>query len=88
MYTEWTKHLKTREEKDIFENKITSAKEVLTRVGELMDERKNSIDSLDLSVKSFDSPNWAYKQAFNNGFRSCLEIVKKYTNLDQQKGNQ
>src|SRR5437016_6373951 len=85
MFIDWTKNLKDADTKSKFEKKLLSSKPVLERLTQLLDERQEHLDANELSVKSFDNPNWAYKQAFNNGFRSALNIAKKLIDLDQQK---
>lgn len=85
MLTDWTKHTRDEEEKVNFERLLQNSRTVLNRLNALLDERESAMDKLELSVKSFDNPNWAYRQAFNNGFRSCLGITKTLINLDQGK---
>jgi len=84
MYIDWTRHISDPKEKEAFEQSILGSKRVLERLMELMDERELSIDVSERGLKQFDNPNWAYKQAFNNGFKSCLGIVKTLIDLDQQ----
>jgi len=85
MLVDWTKHLQTEKEKEEFEKSIYGSKRILERLRALMDERELALDINERSVKQFESPNWAEKQAFHNGFRSCLHIVKKLIDLDQQE---
>jgi len=85
MFIDWTKNLKTEEEKKNFENKVWSAKEVLDRQTVLIDERLEHMRKAQHSIKTFDTPNWALKRAFMDGFESCAAINKKLIDLDQQK---
>jgi hypothetical protein len=85
MYTKWTQHLKDEEEKARFENTILSSKKVLDRLIQILDEEEQALDRSELDIKSFDHPGWAYKQAFKNGYRSSLGVLKKLIDLDQQK---
>lgn len=84
MITAWTKHLND-EEKQRFENKILSAKEVLDRLTVLISEEEKQLSLSETSIKDFDLPNWEYRQAFKNGYRSCLNVMRRLVDLDQQK---
>lgn len=84
MFADWTRHITDPEEKARFESSVLGSKTVLRRLTDLMNEREFSIDVGERGLKQFDNPSWAYKQAFNNGFRSCLETVKLLIDLDKQ----
>jgi len=85
MQSAWTKHLKTPEEKEKFQSAILSARPVLERLKEIIEETdKASADAL-LGMSSYESPSWAYKAADNVGYRRALRSIKSLTNLDQQK---
>lgn len=84
MFIDWTKNLSETIDKVNFELKLHSSKPILDRLKELLDEREAALDLHDLSVKAFDSPNWAHKQAFGNGYRSCLKMMKTLIDLDKQ----
>lgn len=84
MYPEWISHLKTNGDKQNYIESIKRVRWVLDDLKNIYDGRINSLDRNETSTKQFDNPNWAYKQAFNNGFRSALEICRKYVDLDQQ----
>lgn len=85
MQIAWTKHLKTPEEKAKFQQAVLSARPVLERLREIIEETdKASADAL-LLMSSYDSPSWAYKAADNVGYRRALRNLKTLTNLDQQK---
>lgn len=82
----WTKHLKDPEEKQKFEKDLIHSQNVLHRLLQLLDEEENSLNRSETDIKTFDSPNWAYLQAYKNGYRACLKIIKKLVDLDQEKG--
>lgn len=84
MLLDWTKNLNTPEEKKQFEAQVYSAKQVLDRLKELIEEKDRILTTTEISEKSFDTPNWAEKQAFKNGFRSCLIGLKNLIDLDQR----
>lgn len=84
MITAWTKNLKTEEEQAKFKKSLISSRHVLGRLQELMDEEKAGLDSAEISPKMYDSPNWDYKQAHNNGFKAALRMVSKLITLDPE----
>lgn len=85
MYTKWTAHLKTEDEKADFKSHIVSAKPVLERVLDLLKEEENGIERSELDLRTYDTPNWAYKQSYKNGYRSALGFVSKLIDLDKQE---
>lgn len=85
MYLAWTKHIKDPDEKVRFENSIKGSKDVLERLSQLLSEEERGLDRSETDVRTYDLPNWDYKQAHKNGFRECLYIVQKLINLDQQE---
>lgn len=85
MYTKWTQHLKDPEEKQRFENSIRSAAPVLEQLQVFLKEEELALNRSETDIRVFDQPNWAERQAFKNGYRSCLGILQKLVDLDQQK---
>lgn len=85
MYVDWTRHLPDPAEKEKFELKIRSSKVVLERLQALLKEREMGLDRSETDIKSYDLPNWEYRQAHKNGFRQCLQILNKLIDLDQQE---
>lgn len=84
MYTGWTSHL-DNSEKEAFQNRVWRAKPVLERVVELIDLELKGIDDTERDPKAYDNPAWPYKQAYKNGMRSGLSIIKTLVDLDKQK---
>jgi hypothetical protein len=85
MYSAWTKHLKTQEEKDKFVKGLQSCKWVFERQAELLNEIKNDIDKAEVSPRIYDSPNWEYRQAHINGFKQHHNMVMNLINLDPKE---
>lgn len=85
MYVAWTKNLRSVDEAESFKNQVRSSKDVLDRVIQLLNEEEASLDRSEIDPKNYDLPNWEYRQAHKNGYRSCLAFVKKLIDLDQQK---
>jgi hypothetical protein len=89
MITDWTRNLISDEDKHLFERKFQGAREVLDRLNELVAEREHSMDVSERGLKQFENPNWAYRQAFNNGLRSAFTIVKTLiAQPDQRNDNE
>lgn len=86
MYVEWTKHIKDPDDKSNFEQQILSAKPVLQRLKQILEEKESSIDRSETSILVYDTPNWAERQAHKNGNRESILFLKKLVDLDQQKG--
>lgn len=84
MYLEWTAHLPTQEERDNFKRTVLAARPVLERLTTILDKKEKELERVELSPEAFDNPNWAYRQAYRNGFKKCLMGLKEITNLDQQ----
>lgn len=74
--TRWTKHLKTKRARDDFEVVLRNSTQVLSRLYELLDEDLESLETQELSPKSFEEPNWAEKQAYINGRKYQLKQTK------------
>ena len=85
MISAWTQHLKSEEEKERFKLSVLSARPVLERLQELINNREAEMEKLELDTTTYDRPNWDYRQAHNNGFRACLRALKIITNLDPKE---
>jgi hypothetical protein len=57
MYTVWTKNLQTQEEKDNFNNMLLSARPVLERLTQILDEKERDLTISERSLKSYENPN-------------------------------
>lgn len=84
MYPDWTKHLKDPEAKAKFERDIWGAKRILDHIKGILLLKDRSLEASERSVNSFDQPNWAYKQAYYNGYKAALMYLITLTDLDQQ----
>lgn len=88
MITKWTSHITDPEDKERFRSHILSAKPVLARLGQMLDEEESNLDMREISVTAFDNPNWAYRQAYMNGCRAFLKMIRKAIDLDQGSTNE
>lgn len=84
MISAWTKHLSGEGDKQKFQDSLYGVKHIFTRMKELLKEEENNLDKLEISPKVFEQPNWAYRQAYYNGFRACLAMIHKLINLDHK----
>lgn len=84
MQIDWTKHLTTEEDKKRFEQTVQSAKPVLDRLKQIIQAKEEALGREEMSLKSFEEPNWEYKQAFKNGIRHAYTGMKTMIDLDQQ----
>jgi hypothetical protein len=85
MITAWTSHLKTEEEKKQFLSEVQGSRRVLNRLLQLINQREGAIDLVERSVKQFEVPNWDYRQAFYNGGKSELNLIKSIVDLDPKE---
>lgn len=81
----WTSHLKDQTTKDNFEDQIRRSQEVLERLDALLKQELAQQEATELTVKAFDTPNWAERQAFYNGYRAALNTVTKIINIDPRR---
>lgn len=84
MNLDWTKNLKTEKEIEDFKNSLRGSRRILDRLTELLNEYEKSLNRSELNTKAFEDPNWAYLQAYKNGYRACLEKLKELIDLDQK----
>jgi hypothetical protein len=84
MISAWYKHLTSLEEQDKFKNAIRGSKVVLSRLGELVQELEDKQERTETDPKVYENSDWAFKQAHKNGYRNCLNDIKKLIDLDQE----
>jgi hypothetical protein len=85
MISKWTSHLKDPEEKQRFESSILGSKRVLERQKEIIDEMISELNIAETSPKNYEIPNWDYRQAHNNGFRQCLNVMRKLITIEEDQ---
>lgn len=83
MISRWTSHLKNPQEIERFKSSLEGSKTILERLTQIIEETEASIQSEEFNVKAYDNPAWAYKQAFYNGAKAQLKLIKKLINPDQ-----
>jgi hypothetical protein len=88
MLSKWTQHLKTPEEKAEFNKDIRGSRFILDRLKQILKEMEQDLDRAEINPKTYDLPNWDYRQAHNNGGRQYLNIFKRLVDLDQEDPNE
>lgn len=87
MISAWTKRCKTEEEKQQYKESLTRVKWVLEDLKALVETNVSSIELQETSPKSYDSPNWAYRQAHANGYKEAMRDFTKLITLDPKEDN-
>lgn len=73
----WTKHIKDPGKKQNFESAIRASTTALGRLIEIIEDEERALESSSLTIKDFDDPSWAYKQAYKNGEKARLKRIKE-----------
>jgi len=84
MISKWTDHLHDEKAKERFKNQVLAARDVLARLGQILDEKERDLNRKEVSLENYSQPNWAERQAHQNGERSCLYSLKRLIDLDKQ----
>lgn len=87
MYSRWTSHLETDQEKQDFKNYVRGSKPILNRLKDIFIEEEQRLVRSELSEKQYEVVNWSTLQAHKNGFRQALHLMKQLVDLDQQEHN-
>lgn len=70
-----TKHLKTKQEKDKFKERLQHNKDLLSVFAELVISKIDKSKKGQQAEGGYDSPAWAYKQADSIGEQRALQQV-------------
>jgi hypothetical protein len=84
MLSIWTKHLDTDAEKEQFERGVKNSSWLLERLSKILTDMERDLDRAETNPKTYDIPNWDYRQAHNNGFRQSLNIMQRLINVKEQ----
>lgn len=75
MKSSWTKSL-TEQEKDDIRASFKQGLVLRKRLAEIVTDKLDERERVSLSDEEYDCPNWAYKQAANQGYKKALlEII-------------
>lgn len=75
MNLEWTKHLKTDQEKKDFEDLLKRNTIISRRIREIIEAKVDQLNRQDISDKDFETSDWAYKQAKRIGMRKAYNEI-------------
>jgi len=85
MFTRWTKHLTTEEDKEKYRQQVLSCKPVLDHIKEMIEEDLAALARSEEDQRIYDLPNWEYRQAHKHGIRQYANVIKNLINLDQKE---
>jgi hypothetical protein len=81
----WVKNLSDPKLQEDFKRTVLSARPVLDRLKELIEEKEATLDRAELSVTAYDVPNWDAKQAHMNGIRAAYKGIYTLITLDHKE---
>ena len=87
MISAWTKHLSSAEEKEKFEKGLRSSRWIIDRLSDMLKQIEENVVNTETSLRTYETPNWDYRQADTNGYRRCLNTIQKLLDLDQKDKN-
>jgi len=82
MISKWTSHLKDPVEIERFQSTLAGSRTVLERLKAIIEESEKAIEATEVDPKSYDNPSWSHKQAFYNGAKSQLKLIKRLIEYD------
>lgn len=73
----WTQGM-NKEEKDAFLSilSLEEKSKVYERLLSIVQSRRRALETSEIIGTAYDNPNWAYKQAHNNGARQMLQFIE------------
>ena len=83
----WTKDCKSTEDKEKKLESLKRVKWVFDDLKGFLQDSVASIDAQEISPKSYDSPNWGYRQAHANGYKQAVRDLNKLITLDPKEEN-
>jgi hypothetical protein len=73
----WTKHLKSDEHKQTFEQTLRASTTIVQRLREILEDDERSLDAASATIKDFEDPSWSHKQAFRLGEKARIRKLKE-----------
>ena len=68
-------------ERDLMITQLLASEMLIKRINEVVEEEIKRLDSI--SSEDFDSPSWAYKQAYKLGLKEGLNRLKKLIHVSR-----
>lgn len=84
MLSTWTRNIKDPDAKAQYEKNLRNSKWILDELDKHLAAMETSLSRQEISPSSYDSENWAFRQAHSNGFRQCLSSIRNIINLDKK----
>jgi hypothetical protein len=81
----WTKHIKTDDDKTKYLESLKRVSWVLEDLKKLINSSEAALEASEVSPKSYDNPNWPYRQAHANGYKQALKDFSKLITIDQKE---
>lgn len=85
MLSVWTKHLEAAEDQINFTKTLKASKAVTDRLKDIINELEQQVLMSELTMTTYDSADWANKQAHKNGMRAAYrQLFTILSSLDQK----
>ena len=81
----WTAHLSDPKDIEHFQRLLNNSSTVFDRLKDILNTKDEAMDNVETSLGAYDNPNWPYRQAHINGYRSCLKRLDKILTLDPKE---
>lgn len=85
MQTIWTSNLSDLKDKEDFKKRVYSSKDVLDRQKAILEQELRTLERSEVSLRTYDTPNWDVKQAHMNGDRARIMWMLQLINLDKER---
>lgn len=76
--SDFTKYCKSPEEEADLEKTFKNSVYVLSFLLKMMQDREAQASKIELSLKTYDSPSWAYVQAHINGMKAENQYIQRW----------
>ena len=81
----WSRNIKDQKKKQEFEKTILASVTMRERLLEILSEEEKQLDTVASSIKDFENPSWAYKQAFILGDKARIKKLRDLLELKDRE---
>jgi len=82
MQTLWTADVQNKsEEKEEFQQYLANNTRLLKRLEAILKDKLQALDTVEMSLSSYETEGWAHKQAHLNGKRAAYQEIIKLTQI-------
>lgn len=85
--TIWTQNLPP-DKREAFENHLRNNTVLIDQLLNILRSKGASMTSKEATLDDFKDPNWAYKQAYRNGYKTAIKSVINLFNFLDPKDKQ